>query len=115
MKYLVLVLFITLGFTAQAQNTAISESQFVDIEMGKIQKYLSSPALQLSNEQQTKLKTLFVQKYAKVHKSWNSGMTKKEVGERRKEIEKEYAPLVEGVLTTDQRMAVMKTNNKISQ
>lgn len=115
MKYLVFFLFITLGFTAQAQNTAISESQFVQIEMGKIQKYLSSPALQLSNEQQSKLQILFSQKYAKVYKSWNSGLEKKEVSERRKAIETEYAPLVEGILNTEQRMAVMKSNTKISR
>src|SRR5690606_31559395 len=94
MKYLFILLFVTGGFFTQAQNTAITESQFIEIEMGKIQKYLNSPALQMNNEQVSKLKTLFSQKYAKVYKSWHSGLTKSEMSSRRAEIEKEYTPLV---------------------
>lgn len=109
MKYLFIFLFITAGFYTQAQNSAITESQFIEIEMSKIQKYLNSPVLQMSNEQVSKLKTLFSQKYAKVYKSWHSGLSKADMSSRRSEIEKEYTPLVENLLTPEQRMAVLKT------
>ncbi|MFZ1703581.1 MAG: hypothetical protein WAT79_04500 [Saprospiraceae bacterium] len=108
MRYLLLVLLMVVGSFVHAQNTAISESQFIQIEMSKLDKHLNIPSLTLSNAQTTDLRALFSQKYAKVYKSWNANLTKMEVSKRRTEIENEYKPLVEGILSADQRLALMK-------
>jgi hypothetical protein len=112
MKYFLLSFFLLIGFTSFSQNPEITENQFLNIEMSKIKKSLNTPALELSNEQKTKIQTLFKEKFAKVYASWHSGMTKEEVSKRRDEIDHEYAPLVEGILTNEQRMALMKGQQK---
>lgn len=109
MKHLAIFIFLFFSMNLVGQNSNISESQFIKTEMGKIEKYLNSSDLTLSNEQSGKIKELLVQKYAKVHKSWNSGLTKREMSDRRKEIETEYTPQIEGLLSKEQRMALMKS------
>lgn len=115
MKYFLLSFFLVIGFTSFSQNTEINEKQFLNIEMSKIKKYLNTPALALSNEQNIKIQQLLKDKFAKVYTSWNSGLTKEEVSKRRGEIDSEYAPLVEGILTNEQRMALMQGKQKKSK
>lgn len=108
MKYLFIIAFTFLHIFLYGQNTAISESQFVQIEMNKLKKHFNTPELSLQNEQISKLQPLLSQKYAKVYKSWNSGLTKEQVSQRRTEIDTEYSPLVEAILTPQQRIALLK-------
>ena len=108
MKHFAIFIFILFSFSMAGQNAKISESQFLTTEMGKIEKYLNSSELALSNEQTGKIKELLIQKYAKVHTSWNSGLTKRQMSDRRTEIEMEYTPQIEGLLSGEQRMALFK-------
>jgi hypothetical protein len=112
MKYFLLSFFLFIGFTSFSQNPEITEKQFLSIEMSKIKKNLNTPALELSNDQNVKIQKLLKEKFSKVHASWNSDLTKEEVSKRRGEIDNEYAPLVEGILTNEQRMALMQGKQK---
>lgn len=108
MKYIFLISFTLLHIFMYGQNKAISESQFVQIEMNKLKKHFNTAELSLQNEQISKLQPLLSQKYAKVHKSWNSGFTKEQVSQRRTEIDAEYSPQIEAILTPQQRIALLK-------
>lgn len=115
MKYFYIICFTLLNFFTYAQDNAISENQFLEIEMNKIQKHLHTPELQLQNEQVSKIRNLLTQKYTKVYQSWNTGLSKEEMSQRRTEIENEYAPQVEAVLTSQQRLALLKSKTAHSK
>jgi len=110
MRILVLFIFLLVGTMGFSQNGHITQEKFIEIEMGKVERHLkSSNSLQLSNQQKVDLSALFVDKYARVSKSWKSGLTKLEMSQQSKAIEDEYAPQIESLLTHQQRLAILET------
>ncbi len=115
MRLTVLCLLLFLAFQGWSQGGQISQKQFIDVEMAKLTKYLQTPELVLSNEQILKLTDLMEEKYAKVQKTWTSGLSKLDMSNQRTKIEEEYTPRVEGLLTSNQRMVIYKNATSSKQ
>ena len=108
MRLTLLCLLLFLAFQGWSQGGQISQKQFVDIEMAKLTKYLNTPELTLSNEQILKLTDLMEEKYAKVEKTWTSGLSKLDMSNQRTKIDHEYTPRVESILTASQRAIIYR-------
>jgi len=115
MRLTFLFLLLFFAFQGWSQGGQISQRQFIDIEMAKLTKYLNAPEVTLSNEQMLKLTDLMEEKYAKVEKTWTSGLSKLDMSNQRTKIEEEYTPRVESILTANQRAVIYKSTTASKQ
>ncbi|MBK9254358.1 MAG: hypothetical protein IPM42_02595 [Saprospiraceae bacterium] len=109
MKYFICFTFIFISsFLAGQTNIEYVSQQLENVEK-ELQRH--DKTWILNNIQKEQMMKIFQEKFRQVEAVWNSGLDKRAVSEKISKIEEEFKPKVESLLTTDQRLALIKSGN----